>query len=149
MDSLGSESIGLGSVVDADDGSDSETQDYGGKVNVMVRTGSAGRRLERTYFSKTFLRPASRESHGKTLMSFSMPRGLGIGKSMRSWKNWGNPALETVVGPRNSRLRLMRLLSSDVLFPSAMNSTSLSMSTEVYHLSRVTFFFALSSSVTF
>jgi len=41
----------------------------------------------RTYFSMTLLRPATREFHLKTLMGFSIVRGLGMGKSMSVWNN--------------------------------------------------------------
>src|SRR5229473_3590416 len=137
---------GLGFAVDDDDdgdGSGSGTQLYnnnwGGEKT--LRSDWKGTRKkneggsERTYFSMTFLRPASRDFHLKTLMSFSMERGLGAGKSMRNRKNGRFPPLETVVGLKDSKLRLIRLFSSVVTCSPTICSTSLIISTEVYHVS--------------
>lgn len=66
------------------------------------------------YLPIIFLRADSRIFHGNTLTSFSMLRGLGLGKPMMILKNssLSGLALETVCGWKPSKLRRIRFFSS-------------------------------------
>lgn len=66
------------------------------------------------YLPMIFLSADSRIFQGNTLTSFSMLRGLGLGKDMISLKNssLSDLALDTVKGWNPSRLRRIRFFSS-------------------------------------
>jgi hypothetical protein len=78
------------------------------------------------YLPIIFLRADSRIFQGKTLTSFSMFRGFGLGKDMMSLKNSSLSALalDTVNGWKPSRLRRMRFFSSTVNLVGPMTSCS-------------------------
>lgn len=75
--------------------------------------------------------------HGKTLTSFSMFRGLGLGKPIMTLKNSSvsGLALETVSGLKPSKFRRMRFFSSTVKRAATIPSRSEMVSTLVTYAS--------------
>lgn len=78
------------------------------------------------YLEIIFLSACPRTFQGKTLTSFSMLRGFGLGNAMIILKNSSDSALAllTVSGWKPSRLRRMRFFSSTVKREGAARSCS-------------------------